>query len=57
MILDIVWILQKTKKELNWQTKVNFEEGIKKTVDWYLSNREWWKNIVKNSLNQTPWKI
>ena len=48
---------QKTKKELNWQTKVNFEEGIKKTVDWYLSNREWWKNIVKNSLNPTPWKI
>ena len=47
----------KTKKELNWQTKINFEEGIKKTVDWYLSNREWWKNIVKNSLNQTPWKI
>jgi len=48
---------QKIKKELNWQTKVNFEEGIKKTVNWYLSNREWWKNIVKNSLNQTPWKI
>ena len=48
---------QKTKKELNWQTKVNFEEGIKKSVNWYLSNREWWKNIVKNSLNQTPWKI
>jgi len=48
---------QKTRKELNWQTKVNFEEGIKKTVDWYLSNREWWKTIVKNSLNQTPWKI
>ena len=48
---------QKTKKELNWQTKVNFDEGIKKTVDWYISNREWWKNIAKNSLNQTPWKI
>ena len=48
---------QKIKKELNWQTKVNFEEGIKKTVDWYLTNREWWENIVKNSLNQTPWKI
>jgi len=48
---------QKTRKELNWQTKVNFEEGIKKTVDWYISNREWWKTIVKNSLNQTPWKI
>ena len=48
---------QKTKKELNWQPEVNFEEGIKKTVDWYLSNREWWKNIAENSLNQTPWKI
>ena len=48
---------QKIKQELNWETKVNFEEGIKKTVDWYLSNREWWENIVKNSLNQTPWKI
>jgi dTDP-glucose 4,6-dehydratase len=47
----------KIKKELKWETKVNFEEGIKKTVDWYLSNREWWKNIVKNSLNPTPWKI
>ena len=48
---------QKMKKELNWQTKVNFEEGIKKTVEWYLSNKEWWKNIEKNSLNHTPWKI
>ena len=47
----------KIKKELKWETKINFEEGIKKTVDWYLSNREWWKNIVKNSLNPTPWKI
>ena len=48
---------QKIKNEMNWNTKVNFEEGIKKTVDWYLTNREWWENIVKNSLNQTPWKI
>ena len=48
---------QKIKNEMNWNTKVNFEEGIKKTVEWYLSNREWWKNIVKNSLNPTPWKV
>ena len=47
---------KKIKKELNWETKVNFEDGLKKTVDWYLTNREWWKNIVQNSLNQTPWK-
>ena len=48
---------QKISKELNWKTKINFEEGLKKTVDWYLSNREWWKDMMKNSLSQTPWKI
>ena len=48
---------QKIKKELDWKTNVNFEEGIKKTVEWYLSNKEWWENIAKNSLNPTPWKI
>ncbi len=48
---------KKIKKELNWETKVNFEDGLKKTVEWYLSNREWWKNTVKNSLNSTPWKV
>ena len=46
----------KIKRELNWKTKMNFEEGLKKTVEWYLSNKEWWKDIRKNSLNQTPWK-
>jgi len=35
---------------------VNFDEGLKKTVDWYFSNRKWWEDIVKESLNQTPWK-
>jgi len=47
---------QKIKKEMNWQTKVSFEEGLKKTVEWYLSNKKWWKDIVESSLNQTPWK-
>ena len=46
----------KIRNELNWNIKVNFDEGLKKTVDWYFSNRKWWKDIVKESLNQTPWK-
>jgi dTDP-glucose 4,6-dehydratase len=46
----------KIRKELDWKTNINFEEGLKKTIDWYLSNKEWWKNIVKDSLKQTPWK-
>ena len=47
---------QKIKKEINWNTDVSFEDGLETTVNWYLSNQEWWENIVKNSLNQTPWK-
>ena len=46
----------KIRKELDWKTNINFEEGLKKTIDWYLSNKEWWKIIVKDSLKQTPWK-
>jgi len=32
-------------KKLGWQPKVNFEEGIKKTVRWYQDNKSWWKKI------------
>ena len=42
---------------MDWNTTVSFEKGLETTVNWYLSNREWWKNIIKNSLNPTPWKI
>ena len=46
----------KIRSELGWENKVKFDDGLKKTVDWYLSNKDWWKNIVKDFLNQTPWK-
>ena len=41
---------------MNWKINTTFDEGLEKTIQWYLSNRNWWKTIVKNSLNQTPWK-
>jgi len=31
----------KTEKELDFKAKVTFEEGIKKTVDWYVENMNW----------------
>ena len=37
----------KIKKELNWTPKETFRTGIKKTVQWYLSNPEW-VDEVKN---------
>ena len=35
----------KLKNELGWKQSVTFEEGLKKTVRWYLENREWIENI------------
>ena len=34
------------KQELGWKRTVNFEEGLEKTVEWYLSNSEWTNNIL-----------
>jgi len=35
----------KAKDELGWQPAVNFDEGLKKTIDWYKNNQVWWQNI------------
>ncbi|MBQ3271058.1 dTDP-glucose 4,6-dehydratase [Candidatus Saccharibacteria bacterium] len=32
--------------ELGWLPETKFEDGIKKTIKWYLDNREWWENIL-----------
>ena len=36
----------KLNNELNWKPKAQFESGLEKTVDWYLSNEEWLKNVT-----------
>jgi dTDP-glucose 4,6-dehydratase len=36
----------KIKSELGWEPKEDFESGFRKTVQWYLENREWWANIL-----------
>ena len=35
----------KITKELGWRPSVTFEEGIKMTIEWYLKNQDWIKNI------------
>ncbi len=37
---------RKIIKELGWQPSVSFEQGIKKTIDWYLKNEVWLSNVV-----------
>jgi dTDP-glucose 4,6-dehydratase len=36
----------KLMNELGWKPSLQFEEGIEKTIDWYLDNEEWLHNIV-----------
>lgn len=37
---------EKMQKELGWQPKTKFDEGIKQTIQWYLENRKWWEHIL-----------
>jgi len=46
----------KVRSQLNWSENTNFDDGLKKTVDWYLSNPAWWQNISEDILKSTPWK-
>ncbi len=36
----------KIKKELGWEPSLQFEEGIEKTIDWYLENEKWLDNVT-----------
>lgn len=36
----------KLKNELGWEPSLQFEEGIEKTVKWYLDNKEWMENVT-----------
>ena len=36
----------KLKEELNWMPSLQFEEGISKTIDWYLANGEWLNHVT-----------
>ncbi|MCH7400929.1 dTDP-glucose 4,6-dehydratase [Belliella kenyensis] len=39
----------KIQKELGWEPSLQFEEGISKTIDWYLSNEEWLENVTSGN--------
>lgn len=45
---DLRYAIDPTKinKELGWLPKTPFEEGIKKTVQWYIDNKEWWQHVL-----------
>ena len=47
---------KKISSELNWKTKLNFDKGLEKTIQWYLDNPEIMNNISSQVLTSTPWK-
>lgn len=42
----------KLETELGWKPKYNFDTGIKQTIQWYLDNEDWWKNILSGEYSQ-----
>jgi dTDP-glucose 4,6-dehydratase len=36
----------KIERELGWKPEETFESGLRKTVEWYLNNREWWQRVL-----------
>ena len=45
---DMRYAIDPTKihNELGWFPETKFEDGIKKTIKWYLENKEWWETII-----------
>ncbi|MCV2483978.1 dTDP-glucose 4,6-dehydratase [Flavobacterium sp. SH_e] len=39
----------KINKELGWRPSVTFEEGLEKTINWYLNNEEWLQNVTSGA--------
>jgi dTDP-glucose 4,6-dehydratase len=48
---DLRYAIDSTKimNELGWKPSLQFEEGITKTVDWYLNNTEWLNNVTSGA--------
>lgn len=42
----------KLKEELGWEPSLQFEEGLERTVDWYLANEEWLLNVTSGAYQQ-----
>ena len=55
---DLRYSLDSTKihDQLGWKVKTTFDDGLKKTVQWYLDNPELLNDVSSTVLDPTPWK-
>lgn len=42
----------KARRELGWEPKVGFDQGLAETVRWYLENKAWWQNVMSGEYQQ-----
>ena len=47
---------KKISNELGWKVQTSFDEGLEKTIQWYLDNPKILNDISQSVLNPTPWK-
>ncbi|GAI30755.1 unnamed protein product [marine sediment metagenome] len=40
----------KIERELGWTPQIEFEKGIKDTVNWYVGNRTWWEPLRERAM-------
>lgn len=48
---------RKIKKELGWEPQETFVTGLRKTVQWYLDNEQWWQNVLNGNYQLTRFGI
>ena len=51
---DMRYAIDPTKihNELGWLPETCFNDGIKKTIDWYLNNKQWWEEIISGDYKE-----
>ena len=48
---------KKISNELDWKIKIDFDQGLEKTIKWYLDNPEILNDISQTVLDPSPWKV
>jgi dTDP-glucose 4,6-dehydratase len=47
----------KIRRELGWEPKIGWEEGLRDTVEWYRANRAWWEPLKERApVSETAWR-
>ena len=47
----------KLRRELGWEPEVGWEDGLRSTVEWYATNREWWEPLRDRApVEETAWR-